>query len=50
MLLVLLADKDNLFLVERMEPSSSSTSFEIPAIFAYRLGGKSAGILKLVDD
>ena len=42
--------KDNLFLVQRMEPASASTSFEITAVFACRLAGKSAGISKLVDD
>jgi len=34
-----------------MEPASSSTSFEIPAVFDCRLvGKKSAGISKLFDD
>ena len=33
-----------------MEPASSSTSFEIPAVFACRLEEKSAAISKLVDD
>ena len=33
-----------------MEPALSSTSFEIPAVFACRLAGKSAEISKLVDD
>ena len=33
-----------------MEPALSSTSFEIPAVFACRLAGKSVGISKLVDD
>ena len=40
------AVKDILFLVERMEPALSSTSFEIPAVFACRLAGKKCGNFK----
>ena len=38
--------KDNFLLGQRMEPASSSTSFEIPAVFACRLVGKNCGKFK----
>ena len=37
--------KDVLFLVQRMEPASS-TSFEIPAVFVCKLAGKKCGNFK----
>ena len=38
--------KDNLFLVSRMVPPLSSTSFGTPAVFACRLAGKKCGNFK----
>ena len=42
--------KDILFLVYRMEPALSSTSFEFPHFFPGSLQAKTAGISKLDDD
>ena len=42
--------KDDLFLVKRMDPALSSTSFEIPALFSCQPAGKNSGNFKKVDD